>query len=224
MAKADWECWKKLEKQFKQIHGLFLFDLDDNNQEQACQDVCTRERYNADVSQMAKEMDMLPYSPSPSPSLLGSHAKDSAQRKWRGKRRTNTGRTISPNMRRGKDLIKEVAEDACTMPHSCIGCIVINDNNVVDDSNEEVCIESSCFCVPHPDIKYKSSVITVKGGDGLIYTGSLSNIGNKDNTSNDNSLGITAVDDNSKKGNKVRLRIRTRDHTVVLVFGRGRPI
>jgi hypothetical protein len=27
MAKADWECWKKLEKQFEQIHGIFSFDL-----------------------------------------------------------------------------------------------------------------------------------------------------------------------------------------------------
>ncbi len=57
-AKADWECWKKSEEQFKQIHGIFSFDLDDINQEQACQDACTRERDNADVSQMAKEMDI----------------------------------------------------------------------------------------------------------------------------------------------------------------------
>jgi hypothetical protein len=84
---------------------------------------------------MAKEMDMLPYSPSPSPSLLGSRTKDSAQRKWRGERRTNTGRTISPDMGRGGNLIKEVAKD--------IGCIIINDNNIVDDNNEEACIEST---------------------------------------------------------------------------------
>ncbi len=102
MLNADWECWKKLEKQFEQNHRLFLFDLDDNNQEQASQDTCTRERYNADVSIMAMEMDMLPYSPSPSPSLLGSRTKEPAQRKWRGKRRTNTGRTVSPDMGRGK--------------------------------------------------------------------------------------------------------------------------
>jgi hypothetical protein len=31
----------------------------------------------------------------------------------------------------------------------------------------------------------------------------LPNIGNKDNTSNDDALGITAVDNNSKKWNKV---------------------
>ncbi len=35
MVKADWECWKKKEKQFEQIHGPILFDLDDDDQEQA---------------------------------------------------------------------------------------------------------------------------------------------------------------------------------------------
>jgi hypothetical protein len=84
--KADWKCWKKLEQQFEQIHGPSLFDLDDDNQEQALWDACTRERWNADISQMAQEMDMLPYSLSPSPPLLGSCTKDSAQKKWRGER------------------------------------------------------------------------------------------------------------------------------------------
>jgi hypothetical protein len=84
MVKADWEwCWKKLEEQFKWIHEILLLDLDDDDQEQARRDACTRERYNADVSQMAKEMDMAPYSPSPSPSLLGSPTKEPAQRKSR---------------------------------------------------------------------------------------------------------------------------------------------
>jgi hypothetical protein len=83
--KADWECWKKKEKQLEQIHGLILFDLDDDDQEQACWDACTRERCNADILQMGKEMDMLPYSPSPSPLLLGSRTKDSAQKKRGGK-------------------------------------------------------------------------------------------------------------------------------------------
>ncbi len=118
MAKADWECWKKVEEQFEKNHGPFLFDLDDNNQDQACRDTGTRERYNADFSQLAREMDISPYSPSPSPSLLGSCTKDSAQRKRRGARRTNTGRTVSPDMGRGKNLIKEVAEDACARLHS----------------------------------------------------------------------------------------------------------
>jgi hypothetical protein len=66
MVKADWECWKKLKDQFEQIHGLFSFDLYDDNQEQANWDARTRERCNVDVSQMAKEMDMSPYSLSPS--------------------------------------------------------------------------------------------------------------------------------------------------------------
>ncbi len=135
MTKADLECWKKLEEQFEQIHGLFLFDLDVDDQEKACRDACTRERDNADVSQMAQEMDMSPYSPSPSPSLLGSHTKDS-QRKWRGERRTYTGRNLRPNIGRVTNLNKEVAEDTCTKPHSCIGCIIINNNNIIDDSNE----------------------------------------------------------------------------------------
>ena len=56
IAKADWECWKKPEEQFERIHGPFLFDLDVNDQEQACWDACTRESCNADISQMAKKM------------------------------------------------------------------------------------------------------------------------------------------------------------------------
>ncbi len=35
MEKADWECWKKLKEGFEQFHGLFLFDLVDDNQEDA---------------------------------------------------------------------------------------------------------------------------------------------------------------------------------------------
>ena len=38
MVKADWECWKKLEEQFKQIHEPFLFDSDEDDQDEACQD------------------------------------------------------------------------------------------------------------------------------------------------------------------------------------------
>jgi hypothetical protein len=49
MEKADWECWKKLEKRFEQFHGLFLFDLVDDNQEDARQTVTawTRDGYVA---------------------------------------------------------------------------------------------------------------------------------------------------------------------------------
>ncbi len=137
---------------------------------------------------------MSPYSPSPSPSLLGSRTKDSAQRKRRGERRTNKGRPISPDMGRGENLIKEVAKD--------VRYIIINDNNIVDDSNEEACIESSGFCVPCPGIKYKGSFIAVIGGGGLINSGLLSNIGNEDDTSNGDALGFTTVDDNNKKWHK----------------------
>ncbi len=168
-----------------------FFDLDDNDQEQACRETCTRERCNADILQMAKEMDMLPYSPSPSPSLLGSRTNNSAQKKQRGERSTNTGRTVSPDMGRGENFIKEVAKD--------VGCIIINDDGIDDDSNEEACIESSGFCMPRPDNKYKGSFIAVIGGGALINSGLLSNIGNKDDTSNDGALGFTTIDDNNKK-------------------------
>ncbi len=135
---------------------------------------------------------MSPYSLFPSPLLLGSHTKDSAQRKQRGEKITNTGRTISLDMGRGENSIREVAKD--------IGCIIINDTNIIDDSNEEVCIEISGFCMSHPDSKYKGSFIAVIGGGGLISSGLLSNIGNKDDTSN--ALGFTTIDDNNKKWHK----------------------
>ncbi len=97
-------------------------------------------------------------------------------------------------------MIKEVAEDAFARPHSCIGCIIINNNNIVDNSNEEACIESSGFCVPRPNINTRVVSLPVKGGGGWIHTGSfLSNIGNKDDTSNDDALGITAVDDDKQQ-------------------------
>jgi hypothetical protein len=211
MVKADWECWKKKEKQFKQIHGLILFDLDDDDQEQACRGACIRERCNADVLQMAKEMDMLPYSPSPSPLLLGSHTKDSAQWKCRGERRTNTRRTVSPDMGRDENLIKEVAKE--------VGCIIINNNDIMDDSNEEARIESSGFCVPHPDNKYKGSFIAVIGGCDLINSGSLSNIGNEDNPSNDDSLGLATVDYNNEKWHKEEAEdMHTRPYSCICIW------
>ena len=78
--------------------------------------------------------------------------------------------------------------------------VTINDNNIIhNDSNEEECIESSGFCMPRPDIKYKGSFIG--GGGGFIYSGLLSNIGYEDDTSNNDALGITTVDDNNKKWN-----------------------
>jgi hypothetical protein len=83
---------------------------------------------------MAKEMDMVPYSPSPSPPLLGSRPKDSAPKKWRGKRRTNTGRTISPDMGRGEKMIKEVAKDMCVRSDSII---IDNNDKVSTEENKE---------------------------------------------------------------------------------------
>ncbi len=126
-AKADWECWKKLEEQFEQIHGLFTFDLVDNDQEQACWDACTRNRCNADVSQIAKEIHMAPYSLSPSPQQRRSHTKTSAQRKWKGRRRKGPGKTVSCNVESGNKSIKEEAKDVYARPHIGIRLFVINE-------------------------------------------------------------------------------------------------
>jgi hypothetical protein len=43
-----------------------------------------------------------------------------------------------------------------------------HNTDIADDSNEEVCIESSGFWVPCPDNKYKGSFIAVTGVSGLI--------------------------------------------------------
>jgi hypothetical protein len=67
MEKADWESWKKSEDLSEQINGPYLSEFDDDDQEQARRDSCTRERWNADFMQMANEMDMLPYTPSTYP-------------------------------------------------------------------------------------------------------------------------------------------------------------
>jgi hypothetical protein len=58
MVKADWECWKKLEERFKQIHGTFLSDLDEDDQDKAHRDERIRLRWNVELSQHAQEMDM----------------------------------------------------------------------------------------------------------------------------------------------------------------------
>jgi hypothetical protein len=60
MVKADWECWKKLEEQFEWIHRPFLFDSDEDGQDEACRDKRIRERWNINLLQIAKEMDMSP--------------------------------------------------------------------------------------------------------------------------------------------------------------------
>jgi hypothetical protein len=133
---ADWECWKKLEKGFKKKHGLFLFDLVDDNQEDARQDKRMRQKWTVKLLQHGQEMDMLPCSsPSPSPQQHGSCTKTSAHGERKGKRRKRTGKTISFHVGSGEKLIKEEAEDECARPHSGIRLFVINEVN--EDSMEE---------------------------------------------------------------------------------------
>jgi hypothetical protein len=83
MVKADWECWKKLEEKFKRIHGPFLSDSDEDDQDEALRDERIRQEWNFELSQHAQEMDMLPYSLSLPPTAWVSGTKSSAQRKWR---------------------------------------------------------------------------------------------------------------------------------------------
>ena len=89
----------------------------------------------------------------------------------------------------------------CVRPHRCFGCIIINDNNIIGDSNDETCIEGIGSCVPRPDNIHKGCII----GDGaLVYSGLMSNIGYEyedDISKIDDALGITTVDDNNKKLN-----------------------
>ncbi len=125
---------------------LFSFDLDEDDQQQACWGACTKERCNADVSQMAKEMDMSPYSLSPSPQQRGSHTNASAQRKQKGKRMKRAGKTVSCNAKSGDKLIKEEAEDVCARPHSGIRLFVINEFNK-DSMEEDYKDEGSTVCV-----------------------------------------------------------------------------
>jgi hypothetical protein len=192
MAKADWECWKKLEEQFKQIHGPFSFDLDGNDQEQAHWDACTRNRCNADISQMKKEIHMVPYSLSPSPQQRGSHTKTSSQRKRKGKRRKGSGKTVSCNVESSDKLIKEEAKDTCARPHSGIRLFVINkvnkdsmEEDYKDEGSTEVninkesnksegekldCVRtgSGGFFVSSPDNDCKGGMDSMIGGGGPI--------------------------------------------------------
>ena len=128
--KAEWECWKKLEEGFEQFHGLLIFDLVDDDQEDAHQDERIRQRWTVKLSQHEQEMDMSPYSsPSPSPQQCGSCTKTSAQRKQKGKRRKRTGKTVSFNAGSGEKLIKEEVKDVCARPHSGIRLFMINEVN-----------------------------------------------------------------------------------------------
>jgi hypothetical protein len=73
--------------------------------------------------------------PSPSPQQHRSHTKTSSQRKWRGEKRQETGKTVSCIVGSGENLINEEAKDACARPHSGIRLSVIND--VYEDSTEK---------------------------------------------------------------------------------------
>ena len=144
MMKADWECWKKIEERFEQIHGPFLFDLDKDDQDKAHRDKRIRQKWNVDPLQHIKEMDMLLYSPSLPPTAWVSRTKNSAQRNRRKTRRKRAGKFISCTMGSGEKLIKEEAENACARPHSGIRLSVIdevdaevdNDSMKGDDDNK----------------------------------------------------------------------------------------
>jgi hypothetical protein len=205
MEKADWECWKKLEEGFKQFRGLLLFDLVDDDQQDAHRDERIRQRWTVELSQNGQEMDMSPYSSlSPSPQQCGSCTKTSAQRKQKGKRRKRTGKTVSFNVGSDEKLIKEEAEDACARPHSGIRLSVINEVNkdsIEEDYEDEGsreedintesnnsegkkldCVRtgSGGFFVSSPNNDYKGGIDSMIGGSGPIDPQSLCGIGNND--------------------------------------------
>ncbi len=95
MMKADWECWKKIEERFKQIHGPFLFDSDEDDQDEAHRDKRIQQRWNVDPLQHMKEMNVLIYSSSLSPTAWVSRTKNSAQRNRRKTRRKRAGKIIA---------------------------------------------------------------------------------------------------------------------------------
>ncbi len=158
--------------------------MDEDDQDEACQDKRIRERWNVHLLQNAKEMDMSPYSPSPSPKQCGSFTKNSAQRKQSKSRREKTGRSISCNMGSVEKLIKEEAKDACVRPHSGIRLSAINkvDNNSTEEdndskrnetdnetrnSNKDTSIGGSGFSMPSPNNNC-SSIDSAIGGALLI--------------------------------------------------------
>jgi hypothetical protein len=205
MEKADWVCWKKLEEGFEQFHGLLLFDLVDDDQEDARQDERIYQRWTVKLSQHGQEMDMLPYSsPSPSPQQRGSRTKTSAHRKQKGERRKRTGKTVSFDVESGEKLIKEEAKDACARPHSGIRLFVINEVNkdsmeedykdegsTEEDINKESnklegkfldCVRtgSGGFFVSSPNNDCEGGIDSMIGGSGLIDPQASCGIGNND--------------------------------------------
>ena len=142
MVKADWECWKKLDKRFERIHGPLLSDSDEDDHDEACRDKRKRQKWNVELSQHAQEMDMLPYSLSLPPIawVSGSGTKSSAQRKWRKTRSKKAGTFISCAVGNGEKIIEEEAKNVCARPHSGIRLSVIdkvdNDSMEGDDDNK----------------------------------------------------------------------------------------
>jgi hypothetical protein len=97
----------------------------------------------------------------------GSRTKTSAQRKWKGKRRKRTGKTVSCNVGSGEKLVKEEPKDLCARLHSGIRLSAINEvnkdsteeedndkrnktDNETANNNEEASIGGGDFSVPLP--------------------------------------------------------------------------
>jgi hypothetical protein len=215
MAKADWKCWKKSEEGFETIHGHFLNDFDDDDQEDAHRDERVRQRWAIELMQhaKAKEIDML--TPSISPQQRRSHTKNSAQRKRSKTRRIMTGKPILCDVGSGERLIEEEAKDTCARPHSGIRLSVIdkvyNDsteednnnerhktNNEITNSNEEASIGGSGFSVPSPDDNCEAGVDSAIGGGFLIDSRPSSDAFNEDDNSNDSTSGIRGLNNKDK--------------------------
>jgi hypothetical protein len=75
------------------ISRIVLFDLVDDDQEDACQDERIRQRWTVELLQHGQEMDMLPYSsPSPSPQQPGPIPRHLLKENGRGKGRKGQGK------------------------------------------------------------------------------------------------------------------------------------
>ncbi len=215
MAKAYWECWKKLEKGFEQFHRLFLFDLVDDDQDNAHQDERIRQIWTIKLSQHGQEIDMLPYSSlSPSPQQGRSCTKTSAQRIWKVKRRKRTGKTVSRDVGSGEKVIKEEAKDACARPHSGIRLSVINKvikdsmeednndkrnqtNNETANKKKEASIGGGGISVPPPN-NCKGCIVSGIRGGMLIDSQSSSDAVNEDGIDN-STPSIWGLNKNNKK-------------------------
>ncbi len=112
------------------------------------------------------------------------------------------------------------AEDVCVGSHGENRHINIEDNKDKNKDNTKIQLRVQGANVRRfGKSKYKGSFIAMIGGGGVIYSGLLSNIGNKDNTSNDNALGITTFHDNYKKwNNKEAEDTRTRPYRCISIW------